>query len=295
MTGPRKIALCVAYHGAAFHGFQRQPGFPTVQEELERAWTAVTGETVVVHGSGRTDSGVHAWGQVVHLSTWSRLPAEKVRPALNAYLPEEAAVRVAAEVPADFHSRLSARGKRYLYRLAVSPVRPVLYAGLVGWERRSRPLEVAAMRQAARGLVGRHDFAAYAAAGRSTQTTVRTLRSIRIRPVRGGVSFLFQGDGFLYKMVRNLVGTLSEVGRGTRAPEWPRAVLDSLDRRRAGATAPPEGLCLWRVLYPRDPFAGVPSGPPGAYPRGSDPRFRPPENGSGPCLPDPDKPRPHAR
>ncbi len=281
MSGPRKIALCVAYHGGAFHGFQRQPGFPTVQEELERAWTAVTGETLVLHGSGRTDSGVHAWAQVAHLSTWSRLTAEKVAPALNAYLPEEAVVRAAAEVPADFHARTSATGKRYLYRMAVSPVRPVLHAGLVAWERRRAPLDLAAMRAAVPGLLGRHDFAAYAAAGRSTKTTVRTLRAIRIRPIRGGLSLLFEGDGFLYKMVRNLVGTLLEVGRGSRAPEWPAAVLDSRDRRKAGATASPEGLCLWRVLYPQDPFPGLSPTPAGAYPGGSSPSFRPPENGSG--------------
>ncbi len=285
MSGPRKIALCVAYHGAAFHGFQRQPGFATVQEELERAWTAVTGEELVVHGSGRTDSGVHAWSQVVHFSTWARLPVEQVQPALNAYLPEEAVVRAAAEVPADFHSRTSARGKRYLYRLAVSPMRPVLHAGLVAWERRRGALDLAAMQEAARGLLGRHDFAAYAAAGRTTKTTVRTLRGIRIRPTRGGANLLFEGDGFLYKMVRNLVGTLLEVGRGSRAPEWPAAVLDSRDRKKAGATAPPEGLCLWRVLYPQDPFAGLSPGLPGPYPGGSSPAFRPPENGSEPFRP----------
>jgi tRNA pseudouridine38-40 synthase len=269
MSPPRKIALCVAYHGGGFHGFQRQPGFATVQEELERAWTAVTGEEVVVHGSGRTDSGVHAWGQVVHLSTFARLPVEKVRPALNSFLPEEAVVRAAAEVPADFHARSSARGKRYLYRLAVQPFRPVLQAGQVAWERRKQPLDAGAMQAAARGLLGTHDFAAFAAAGRTTATTVRTVRAIRVWPCRGGVSFLFQGDGFLYRMVRNLVGTLLEVGRGQRAPEWPAAVLDSRDRRRAGATAPAEGLCLWRVLYPEDPFAGLSPGSAGAYPGGS--------------------------
>lgn len=275
MSGaPRKVALLVAYHGGAFHGFQRQPGFPTVQEELERAWTAVTGETAVVHGSGRTDTGVHAWGQVVHFSTSSRIPAGRIQAAMNAYLPEEAVVRAGAEVPADFHARASARGKRYVYRLAVSPIRPVLHAGMAGWERRREPLDLAAMRRAAAGLRGRHDFAAFAAAGRTSRTTVRTLREIRIRPTRGGALLVFEGDGFLYRMVRNLVGTLLEVGRGRRAPEWAAAVLASGERARAGATAPPEGLCLWRVLYPRDPFAGVPLAGGGAYSVRSGPRPR---------------------
>ncbi|RMH02047.1 MAG: tRNA pseudouridine(38-40) synthase TruA [Planctomycetota bacterium] len=289
MSRPRRIALLLAYHGGAFHGFQRQPGFPTVQEELERAWAAVTGENVVVHGSGRTDAGVHAWGQVAHLNTWSRLPLEKVRPALNAYLPEEAAVRAAAEVDPSFHARASACGKRYLYRLAVGPVRPVLTAGLVGWERRRRPLDLAAMRAAAGHLRGRHDFAAFAAAGGAARTTVRELRRIHIRPVRGGLQFLFEGDGFLYRMVRNLVGTLLEVGRGVRAPEWAGAVLASRDRRRAGATAPAAGLCLWRVLYPVSPFAGLspvlerpypfplaPPGPPAEFPSAPGPGRPPP-------------------
>jgi len=253
MNSPRRIALLLAYHGGAFHGFQRQPGFPTVQEELEEAWLALSGETVVIHGSGRTDSGVHAWGQVVHLNTWSTLPVAKLRPALNAYLPPEIVVREAVEVPPEFHARVSACGKRYLYRIVVSPVRPVLSAGLAAWER--TPLDLEAMRGGARFLLGRHDFAAYAAAGGQARGTVRRLRSLKLRPVRGGLVLLVEGDGFLYRMVRNLAGSLLEVGRRRRAPEWMAAVLESRDRRRAGPTAPPEGLYLWRVLYPHSPFS----------------------------------------
>ena len=255
MSGLRRIALLTAYHGGAFHGFQVQPGFATVQEELERAWAAVAGEKVVVHGSGRTDSGVHAWGQVAHFSTASRLDERRLRPALNAYLPDEIVVRAAVDVAPDFHARRSALGKHYRYRLAVGPVRPVLEAGLLGWER--RPLDLAAMRAALPALLGRHDFAAFAAAGRTTRTTVRTLQAIHILRVRGGLDFHFAGDGFLYRMVRNLVGTLLEVGRGKRGPRWAAAVLASGDRRRAGATAPAEGLYLWRVRYQEDPFRGL--------------------------------------
>lgn len=251
MSVLRRLALLVAYDGRQFHGFQRQAGFASVQEELERAWTAVTGERAVILGSGRTDAGAHAWGQVAHLTTRHKLAARRVPPAFNAYLPREVVVRACAEVAPTFHARASAVGKRYLYALAVGRERPVLHAGWAGWERSAR-LDVAAMRQGALRLVGRHDFAAFAAAGRTTATTVRTLRSLHVWPVRGGLIFFCEADGFLYRMVRNIVGTLLVVGRGRRAPEWAAAVLESRDRRRCGPTALAEGLVLWRVRYPMD-------------------------------------------
>jgi tRNA pseudouridine38-40 synthase len=252
----RRLALLVAYHGEAFYGFQRQPGFATVQNELEDAWAAVSAERLTVIGSGRTDSGVHAAGQVVHFDTWSRLPVRSVRNAMNAYLPEQIAVREVAEVPSNFHSNGSAIGKRYIYFLAVSETRPILSAGLVAWERRAS-LDLAAMQEAARYLIGKHDFGAFAAAGRSTATDVRTIQALHIRPTRLGLAFCFQGDGFLYKMVRNLVGTLVDVGRRRWSPEWVDVVLQSRDRGRAAATAAPQGLYLWRVLYPEAIFPGL--------------------------------------
>lgn len=263
---PRRLALLVAYRGDAFHGFQRQPGSATVQQALEEAWAAVTGETVVVHGSGRTDAGVHAWGQVAHLSTWSALPVERVRDALNAYLPEAAVVRAAVEVDGDFHARASAIAKHYLYRVSISPTRPVLGRDFAHWHR--GPLDLAAMRAAAARLRGRHDFRAFAASGRPVRDATRTLMDLRIVPARGGLLIHARADGFLYRMVRNLVGTLLEVGRGRRAPEWAAAVLASADRRRAGATAPPEGLILWRAYYARDPFGALPRHAARAYPEG---------------------------
>ncbi len=253
MKPPRRIALIVAYAGHAFYGFQRQPGFPTVQGELEQAWMAVAAEQATMIGSGRTDTGVHARAQVVHFDTWSRLPEVRIRKALNAYLPDEIAVRDVADVPSSFHANGSACGKRYVYLLAVSETRPVLRAGQVAWERRAT-LDLDAMRQAVPQVLGRHDFSAYAAAGRTTTDDVRTLRSIHIHPMRGGLHFSFQGDGFLYKMVRNLVGGLVEVGRGRRPPQWMGEVLASRDRGQGAATAHPEGLYLWRVLYPTPIF-----------------------------------------
>jgi len=276
MSGARRVALLVAYRGDAFQGFQRQPGFRTVQEELESAWSAVTGESAVVHGSGRTDSGVHGWGQVVHLSTFHDLPLAKVRPALNAWLPPELAVRAAVEPGPGFHARASAIAKHYVYRLATGPVRPVLLRGLVAWER--TPPDLAAMRAAAPHLVGRRDWSAMAAAGRTTKTSVRTVRALHVMPARGGLVFHVRGEGFLYRQVRNMVGTLLEVGRGRRAPEWVGHVVASGDRKRAGATAPAEGLCLWRVHYAEDPFAGVPGAASRLYPLAAGAPNRPPRD-----------------
>ena len=257
MTEQRRIALEVSYRGTELHGYQRQAGFPTVQEELEQAWFAVAGERVVMHGSGRTDAGVHALRQVVHFPTAGRLAATQIPPALNAYLPSEVVVRRAAEVDLDFHACASAISKRYLYRIALGRTRPVLVSEVATWVR-ATSLDVSAMRDAAQHLRGRHDFSAFAAAGGSSSTSVRSLRSIRIRPIREGLLFAFEADGFLYRMVRNLVGSLLEVGRGRWHSEWIAAVLEGKDRARAGPTAPPEGLCLWRVRYQKDPFFRLP-------------------------------------
>lgn len=253
MSSPRRIALLVAYDGSPFHGFQRQHGFPTIQSELEDAWAAVTAEAATMIGSGRTDTGVHAMGQVVHFDTWSRLPEIRVVKALNAYLPDEIVVRAAREVPASFHANRSAIGKRYLYFLQVCESRPVWSTGRATWERRPR-LDVEAMRAGAQHLLGEHDFSAFAAAGRTTVSDVRTIHAVHFVPLRHGLVIVFQGNGFLYKMVRNLVGSLLEVGRGKWGPAWIGQVLASQDRKKAASTAPPDGLYLGRVLYPEPPF-----------------------------------------
>jgi len=254
-VAPRRIAMTVKYDGGAFCGFQRQPGFRTVQEELELAWAAVSGERQVVHGSGRTDSGVHAFGQVVHMPAVKELPADKICQAMNAYLPDDLVVRQAVEAPAGFHACQSAVGKHYMYLAATGRERPVLQRGKLAWIR--RPVELEPMRQALPALVGTHDFEAFAAAGRSTKTTIRTINSAHIMPFRGGLAFHFRGKGFMYRQVRNMVGTLLEVGYGKRAPQWVGHVRDSCDRQRAGATAAPEGLYLWRVYYNPDPFVAL--------------------------------------
>lgn len=260
MTEPssRRLAFEVSYDGAAFFGFQRQPGFRTVQEELELAWTGFSSEKAVIHGSGRTDSGVHARAQVVHLSTMHQAPAAIAMRAMNAYLPEDLAVTQVAEVPMDFHARHSAKAKHYVYAIAAGPTRPVLERDRVWWLRRE--LDVLAMREASQFFLGTHDFAAFAAAGRSTKTTIRRVRSIHLQKRRGCLAIHVRGDGFLYRQVRNMVGSLVEVGLKKRDPRWIQAVLKSGDRSRAGQTAPAAGLTMWRVHYPSNPFASAAAG-----------------------------------
>lgn len=259
MTEPaaRRLAFEVSYDGAAFFGFQRQPGFRTVQEELELAWAAFTAEKAVIHGSGRTDSGVHARAQVVHLSTMHHAPAATAMRAMNAYLPEDLAITAVAEVPMEFHARHSAIAKHYLYTIAAGPTRPVLARRQVWWLRRE--LDVTAMRAASQYFLGTHDFAAFAAAGRSVKTTIRRVRSVHLQERRGLITIHVRGDGFLYRQVRNMVGSLVEVGLKKRDPRWIQAVLQSGDRSRAGQTAPAAGLTMWRVHYPSNPFASVPA------------------------------------
>ncbi len=254
--------LVIAYDGSAYSGWQRQDGFDTVQERLEEAVTVLTGESIAVHGAGRTDAGVHALGQAAH----ARLPAawepDVLRSALNGNLPRDIAVlRVRPEAP-EFHARFSAVAKRYVYRFVVAPVRPVVGVPFHHWCR--RPLDVRAMRAAARALVGRHDFASFASnpGYRRTRGTVRTVHHLHVMRRPHGVDVMVQGDGFLYNMVRTMAGTLRDVGSGKLRAEAAPQILAARDRAAAGPTLEPGGLFLVRVLYARrgGNRAGSPSG-----------------------------------
>lgn len=241
------MRLVVAYDGAAYAGWQSQPGRPTVQGCLTAAARTLLGPATRVDGASRTDAGVHALGQVATVATASALPAPAVMGALNAALPPDIRVVRAEEAAADFDARRAAVGKRYGYLLDNGPVRSPLLRRHA-WHV-ARRLDVGAMRQAARALRGRHDFGAFCAApGRhaSPWCTVRALHVLR-RGQRIGI--LLSGDRFLHHMVRNVVGSLVVVGRGARPPAWLGEVLASRDRARAGATAPAHGLTLLRVLY----------------------------------------------
>ncbi|MCE5276669.1 MAG: tRNA pseudouridine(38-40) synthase TruA [Planctomycetaceae bacterium] len=245
----RNIKLVIAYNGAAYHGWQRQAqGMDTVQQRIEEAAGRILGHHVNVMGAGRTDAGVHAMGQVANFyTTNAAVPVVGLRRAMNSRLPRDIAVRSAAEVPEGFHASRSAVGKTYRYRIHVAPVRPVELCGLVYhyW----RPLDVQAMREGGVRLTGKHDFLGFASSAEERQTTVRTVRRCEVAEDGEQVVVTVEGDGFLYNMVRNIVGTLIEIGRGHWSPERIDTILASCDRRDAGPTAPPDGLYLMCVHY----------------------------------------------
>lgn len=247
----RNIRCVVAYDGTDFLGFQRQSRGPTIQGVLEEAILSLTGERVRVLGAGRTDAGVHALGQVVSFLTASRIPVERWPHALNSRLPGTVVVQHAVEAPSAFHPMRDATAKVYQY---------TVWNGLFPspfWSRWALhvppPLDVEAMAQAAGFLVGRHDFAAFRAAGstpvRSTVRHVMELTVERSDSQPECVRITARADGFLYHMVRNIAGTLLLVGQGRRPPEWVADVLAGRRREAAGPTAPAHGLCLVRVEY----------------------------------------------
>jgi tRNA pseudouridine38-40 synthase len=309
------LKLTIAYDGTAYAGWQFQPDRQTVQQTLEAALRSVTGETIRVLASGRTDAGVHALGQVVGFSTNCTLPPEVMLRALNANLPDDIAVLDVSEAPADFHAISHARRKRYRYLIHDGPIRQVFLRNYV-WHYIHGRLDEAAMARAAEQLKGTHDFRSFQSSGAERETTVRTVFELSVRredasglwPVASGqrvengdgrgareetprnqsqtalTPTLSKGerglnseprisdpripelpnprppdspliiievvaDGFLYNMVRAIVGTLVEVGRGRRPESWPAEVLRAADRRLAGPTAPPQGLFLVEVKY----------------------------------------------
>jgi tRNA pseudouridine38-40 synthase len=243
----RNIRLRLAYDGSRFFGWQRQSGFASVQEAVEDALEALCGERVCVHGAGRTDTGVHALGQVAHFHADTRLDDHRLLHALNAHLPDGVVAERLETCAADFHAQRDALGKRYFYAIRNSAFPPPFGRDFCHWVR--QPLDRAAMRSAAAALRGRHDFSAFANAGSPRHTNVRRIASIRFLE-RGTMLALFvQGDGFLYNMMRTIAGTLLEVGRGKLEAGAMQAILASRDRERAGPTAPPGGLYLLSVLY----------------------------------------------
>lgn len=249
---PRTIRLTLAYDGGGYAGWQWQPGKPTVQGMLEAALHDLTGEPHErVEASGRTDAGVHALGQVASFVTRRGWPAEVFVRALNVRLPPDIVVLDAAEVPATFHPRRSARRKRYRYVYHDGPQRDP-FRRRVAWHVYPR-LNEAAMHAAAQAWRGRHDFRAFETAGSPRRSTVRTVFAAEVTRGTGHeadlVCFEIEADGFLYNMVRAMAGTLREIGRGAAPLEWAAEVLAAGDRSAAGMTAPPEGLFLVRVEY----------------------------------------------
>jgi tRNA pseudouridine38-40 synthase len=246
--------LTIAYDGADFVGWQRQASGVSIQGVLEEALSILDGRDVAVMGAGRTDAGVHARGQVASITLTRDIDAASVIRAVNARLPQTVRVVDAAEVPAAFHARFDARAKTYHYRIWNGAVMdPFLRA--YTWHIPSPALDLPAMDGAASLLCGRHDFSAFQAAETDAHSPERTVFTSGITshpsslPSGRLLTYAISGDGFLRHMVRSIVGTLVEVGRGRQPSSWVGEVLASRDRSRAGRTAPAEGLCLMSVDY----------------------------------------------
>jgi len=252
----RTLRLWIAYDGTDLAGWQRQANGDTVQEMVERALGVLTGEKITVHGSGRTDAGVHALGQIAHVHLeQAQPPVERMHLALNSLLPPEIRVLHALEVPATFHARFSARGKRYLYRIRWTEVPNPIERRYSYWVH--KPLDLDFMREEAQSFVGEHDFVSMASnPGHAyVRPTVRRIQSLHFLRRKAGCDLVVQGNGFLYNQVRTMAGSLVAIGRHRQAPGWLAEVLASKDRSLAGPTLPPQGLFLLRVLYP-DEFGG---------------------------------------
>lgn len=245
----RNLKLVISYDGRRYHGWQRQAaGVDTVQERVEHAAKRVLRHPLTVHGAGRTDAGVHAEGQVANVHTTNlTVPLAGMRKAMNSRLPSDIVVRSITVVPNDFHASRSAVGKTYRYRICTSPQRPVQEAKSVWWY--WRPIDVERMCSAAVRLIGTHDFRGFASSAEDRETTVRTIFRGDVSEQGGEIHIAVTGDGFLYNMVRNLVGTLVEIGRGHWSAERIDRILKTCDRRDAGPTAPPDGLSMLRVYY----------------------------------------------
>lgn len=243
----RNIKMTIAYDGTAYHGFQWQANALTVQQVLEDRLALIFGHPIRVTGSARTDSGVHAYGQVVNLFTNGSIPTERIPLASKGVLPDDIVVCSAEDVPDNFHARFAAQSKIYVYRIDDSGrLEPWLRNQV--WQTRF-PLNVAAMDEAIQLVIGTHDFTAFRSTGSSATDPVRHILSAGCRRVGFTIECEFHGTGFLYHMVRNLVGTLVEVGREHIPPTAMRGILDSHTRTVVGNTAPPQGLYLLKVLY----------------------------------------------
>lgn len=249
VPSPRTWSLTLAYDGTDFAGWQTQPGRTTVQGRLEAALSQVEGAAVRAAGSGRTDAGVHALGQVASCSMANPLPAQGLLKALNRLLPAAIRVTRARVAPPGFHARRSAVAKTYEYRIQRAPVCSPFDARYVCWH--PYPLDEGAMQLACARFVGERDFQSFASAGGSEpESTVRTVHSSALSRDGDLLTYRVRGTGFLYRMVRNFVGTLLEVGRGNLGPDDIEAILATRDRAAAGPTAAASGLFLASVEYP---------------------------------------------
>jgi tRNA pseudouridine38-40 synthase len=249
-----RVALGIAYRGTAYSGWQSQPGGRTVQDHVDAAISAFAAVPLKSICAGRTDAGVHALNQVIHFDTEAERALDAWVRGTNRYLPGDIAVQWCRFVPASFHSRATAIGRRYDYLLLESPVRPALESGLAGWT--FRPLDGDAMRRAGQALVGEHDFSAFRSSECQALSPVKTMRDVAIERRGAYWRFRFDADAFLHHMIRNIVGCLVAVGSGVRSVDWLAEVLDKRDRSLAAATFAPDGLYFVGPYY--DAAHGIP-------------------------------------
>ena len=241
------IKVVLEYDGSGFAGWQQQAHGRTVEQELKRALRKITGEDIKVYAAGRTDAGAHAEGQVVSFQTDGRISPKKLAGALNARLPEDVSVLSAEVAPDDFHARYSARWRRYRYRYLDRPSRPALQRDRC-WHVRG-VLDVEAMAEAAKALVGRHDWTSFCSASEPAAGRVREMRVARVMRRGEFVELELVAEGFLRGLARSIAGALAEVGRNRRPAGWMGEVLGARDRRQAARTAPAGGLTLVEVIY----------------------------------------------
>lgn len=240
-----KMTIC--YDGTRYYGWEHQPDRDTIQGKLESVLEIMCGEFVDVIGAGRTDAGVHARAMVANAVMDTDKTPEEIRDYMNRYLPDDIAVEEVREASERFHARYKAAGKTYCYTCFDGPVKPVFNRKY--YTRLNTEVDVDKMQRAASYLVGEHDFKSFCGNPKMKKSTVRIVDRIEIRRNKGYIYFTFHGTGFLQNMVRILVGTLLEVGRGDMSPEQVKDILEAKDRKMAGPTAPPEGLCLMKVDY----------------------------------------------
>jgi tRNA pseudouridine38-40 synthase len=253
----RNLLMTVCYDGTNYFGFQTQPGGNTIQDYIEKAIRELTNESIKIHGSGRTDAGVHARRQPFHFITSSKIPLERWRMALNGRLPADIRIVDATEVPLDFHSRRSAKRKTYRYSINGNRVPDVFWRNFQ--MHHPGKLNVPGMRQGLSYLVGTHDFTSFASRHSTKTSHVRTIYEAKVEvdnsslysgsDEQGVIHVILTGNGFLQHMVRIIVGTLLEVGEGKRKPEDMKTVLEATNRKAAGPTAESKGLMLWSVEY----------------------------------------------
>ncbi|ENZ00741.1 tRNA pseudouridine(38-40) synthase TruA [Clostridium thermobutyricum] len=243
----RNIKLTIEYDGTLYSGWQKQNNAKTIQETIEKALSKILKAEVSITGSSRTDSGVHAKGMVANFFTDSRIPAEKFREAINTKLPDDIAIIKSEEVDLDFHARYLSKGKTYCYTIINRYEKVALYKNYSHHVREKLDLEL--MNKCCKMFIGKHDFSAFKTAGSSVKTSVRTISDLHIEKEDDFIKIYVTADGFLYNMVRIIVGTLIEVGQNKRSIETVKKAINSCNREDAGYCVPPNGLILEKVYY----------------------------------------------